>query len=67
MLRFLILSFNLCFVNGTEWDMDFSNLCLTPPLQMALVMPISTEFQEAHDVREFNKSQSKYNISMLSP
>lgn len=36
------------------------------PSHMAPVMPISTEFQWIRDVWEFNNTQSKAKVSMLS-
>lgn len=37
---------------------------LDAPLHTAFVMPIRTEFQWAHDVWEFCKTQSMYKVSM---
>lgn len=76
-LEFLIiLSFTLCFVNEIQWVMEHAHkqryrrhkylLIIDAPLHMASVMPISKEFQETHDVWEFNSTQSKYKVSTLN-
>lgn len=78
-LEFLIfLSFTRCFANEIQWVMEYAHKqrkyrqhkylpIIDASSHVASARPISTEFWWTHDVQEFNNSQSKYKLSMLSP
>lgn len=78
-LEFLIfLSFTRCFANEIQWVMEHAHKqrkyrqhkylpIIDASSHVASARPISTEFWWTYDVQEFNNSQSKYKLSMLSP